>query len=709
MTKPEDAAQLASFVMHSQPGTCTQVFGETHMNRWMFLHELQSRLSTNGIAPILVMPPIQALDTGCAAMLQIGQGLHAAGLINGELETIKNPSISWDVKFDLIKQRVQARSEQVTLLFDEPGAWRISGTKLAHDAAYNNRHTTSIAEWIRVEAPCRRVETTAAWSPDPAERVLPSEWAEYSRQIDFGPFSHIADNLKQRLRGWLQTTSLDQRLLVALAVVTSEEEVISNRDIRRSNEDLAPRLLAAMTNDVRLSSLLFVLRTLAIVRGPLFPELIGLLYKYGKKSTPDPQVNRTLFKLLEFVLLVREDSLVLFHPVLQSMLRHEPNAQYESPVAAHRIALDAYTERIYGEHMFRQWGNVYPVYDFFDYDFWESKPISRTQSEFEAFYHASNCGDAVRHDPFGLRIRHYFADQLLYRAQALSAQSKQNEAAEAFREVVTLDEQNDFAHHYWAFNLDRAAGDRRVVEQEYLRAIELNPTHPWRWSRWINFLITVGRIPEAREQWKRALEALPFEGNDNDLWIFEGLHLLVARLLLHRAQLEFATEVLAGVPDIIRGEHKGFRALGRLLKGLTIARDERGVFPAEIDPDQYWTRSHLDFPETHKGLRLIQWNPARVDSVNEHIVCLIVGKHDHATKSTIYGRVELGVAQFEAACPGQLASELAPGRLLELAFYGENGLLQIRIHPDIPYSDPDLPPLDPPNPRRYLEKEAVAI
>lgn len=706
MKEPVNAAQFASFVMGTPLGTRSQISGENRVKRQMFLRELQTQLSAAGIAPILVTPPTRSLDTGCAALLQIGIGLHKAGLINGEFATIEEPSVSWDNKFHLIKQRVDAQSNQVALLYDEPDAWRLPEGDFARDAAYNNRHTTDIAEWIKSEAPCRRVETISRWSSDSGDEFHTSGWPEQLLQVDFGPFSFVAADLKQCLPGWSRATLSDQRLLVALAVITSTEEIISRQDSRLENEPLAGRLLTAIANDSRWSQFMVVLRTLSIVRESLFPELIGLLFKRSTSFGSDPQITYTAFKLLEFVLLTRKDSLIFLHPQLQTSVLYELNTQRDASIVAHSLAFDAYSERIFPGQTW--WGDTYLPYRLFDFEFWQSKPVSRSQSEFEAFYHAANCGEALSRDPVRPRVRHYFPDQLLIRAQALSDQSKQIEAASVFREVASLDDKNDFAHHYWALNLDRAAGDKRVVEHEYLRAIELNPTHPWRWSRSINFLITVGRLAEAREQWQRALTMLPFRGSNDVQWICEGLHLVVARLLLHRAQLEFASKVLAGVPDVVRKEDKKFRALERLLKALTIARDERGVFPAEIDPDQYWTRSHLDFPVTHEGLPLIQWNPARIDSVNEQTVCLIVAKHDDVTKSTTYGRVELSLERFQAASPGQATSELSAGRLLELAFYGEEGLLQIRMHPDIPYSDPDLPPMDPPNPRRYLENEGVA-
>jgi hypothetical protein len=67
-------------------------------------------------------------------------------------------------------------------------------------------------------------------------------------------------------------------------------------------------------------------------------------------------------------------------------------------------------------------------------------------------------------------------------------------AAEYFRFAVSLDEQRAYSHHYLAFNLDWLARESPTVEQSYLRAIELQPTHPWWWSRWISYLATARRV-----------------------------------------------------------------------------------------------------------------------------------------------------------------------------------------------------------------------
>ena len=190
--------------------------------------------------------------------------------------------------------------------------------------------------------------------------------------------------------------------------------------------------------------------------------------------------------------------------------------------------------------------------------------------------------------------------------------------------------------------------------------------------------------------------------------VYKALHLWVARLLLHRAQLDFAREVLDEVPDAIRAEHMGFRALDRLLKAMEIAAAGRGVFPIHIDPKNYWSSSpHLEFPKDIEGRSLFSWNPARVDDVDDRTVRLVVGKRDHDADATIYGQIELPAERFDEAClDGEPKSNcLSIGRLLELAFYGPEGELRIRVHPDTPYTDPDLPFIDPPNPRRYLQRE----
>jgi len=86
-----------------------------------------------------------------------------------------------------------------------------------------------------------------------------------------------------------------------------------------------------------------------------------------------------------------------------------------------------------------------------------------------------------------------------------------------------------------------------LVEQQFLRAIEIDPSHAWWWSRYISFLITRGRTTDATNAWGDCLDALDLPTANADPRVYENLHLWVARLLIHRGQLDFARQVIDAV------------------------------------------------------------------------------------------------------------------------------------------------------------------
>ena len=102
------------------------------------------------------------------------------------------------------------------------------------------------------------------------------------------------------------------------------------------------------------------------------------------------------------------------------------------------------------------------------------------------------------------RIR--FKEQLDAIGRTLSYRHHQHpRAVKVFRLAVQLDPEHAYAHHYLAYNLDWLAENTEALESHYRRAIDLQPTHPWFWSRWICYLATRGRGAEAKAQWHEAV------------------------------------------------------------------------------------------------------------------------------------------------------------------------------------------------------------
>ncbi len=320
----------------------------------------------------------------------------------------------------------------------------------------------------------------------------------------------------------------------------------------------------------------------------------------------------------------------------------------------------------------------------------------------EAFFHATEAED----DELVSQAQPFFVEQLHLRGRSLSKQMRHRDAAEVFRQAVELDPADDYAHHYRAFNLDWLAEDQPTIEDEYKQAIDLNPRHPWWQSRWINYLITVGKTTAARSAFANATEALEEAMASHPEYVYRSLHSWVAALLLHRGQLDFARQVLDRVPVEVRWEHRGFVALGEKLAALEEARRGRGVFPLSVPASQHWRKSpHLDFPPQVDGKDLRAWYPARVEAVSEQGITLIVGKPSEGGSPPHYGKINLSRERFDAATLDERTEDLRPTRFLELGFYGDDGVLKIRLHPQRAWEDPDLPYLNPPDTLRYLRRQ----
>ena len=121
----------------------------------------------------------------------------------------------------------------------------------------------------------------------------------------------------------------------------------------------------------------------------------------------------------------------------------------------------------------------------------------------------------------------------------------------------------------------------------------------------------------------------------------------------------------------------------------------RGVFPWSVPPERWWhPYPNLHFPFEINGERLTQWNPARVEAVDDDSVWLIVGMK-RADELPTYGHLAVPRFRFDEASPDVKSSELMANRFLELAFYGSQGTLQVRCHPADIALDRDLPGFDP--------------
>jgi len=643
------------------------------------LNRIRDRLSSAGMKPIRVSAPIGQHDSSAIASMHLAAGLKRYSLIDGDFLHFTDARCPWDQKLSILARGVSRGAEaRVVLLCDEPSLWLRDPEGGTGTDVYQ-AHGRRFVEWLWNSIECRRVIT--GWAPD--QRTRPRFFA-MKRISSAEPLlkssgawdglaeaaAELAQRGGQRLH---DLTPLALRLLVCLAAIVGADTALEEITTAGGAKDLAERFAAALTASQEHARLVKTWARLALVRGPIDNALYQIL--------KEPNLDSSEVAILERGMLDAERG----NLILPRLLR-----QSIDPLT---VLTETASRGIHGqvsEHYKMMASQLDDM-------------AERCLFDVERFHHWVLKGDPsqpIQGEPFSVEQLHAAGSILSYVFR------DHRSAVAVFERAVALDDRDDYGHHYLAFNLDWLAADIPWVERHYRRAIGLNPEHSWWWSRWICFLITIGRGYQAKQAWNDATDALSVDALPDDTGVFEALHLWVARLLLHRGQLDFAERVLNSTPTGVRREHVGFRALDRLLTALREAERGRGVFPLFIPPTEWWRRiPHLDFPPQVDGQPLIQWNPARIDHISGETIHLIVGKSPNGSISATYGAIAIDSQRFNAASLDDRAEDLAPGRFLELAFYGQQGLLRIRCHPVVSWRDPDLPPFVPGDPRRYLKKE----
>lgn len=258
------------------------------------------------------------------------------------------------------------------------------------------------------------------------------------------------------------------------------------------------------------------------------------------------------------------------------------------------------------------------------------------------------------------------------------------DAVRAYERALEHDPGDAYAHHYIAYNLDILATERERVGNEYVRAKDLDPGHPWYHSRHICFLITTSWMKLARAGWDRAIADLAGAGGDLEPTIYEELHRPVARLLLARSELSFAREVLEDVPETLRSS-PWWIALEQLRVCLEEDRDQRLVFPPTLAIGDRWKGPHLASSGPGDP-EMKSWKPGRVLGRDDELVMIDVARseEEHSTLE-----IELRSLTVEwNVSPG----EVRPGAFVELLEY-EDGAKKMNVWDRSSSSFHDIPNL----------------
>ena len=677
MSKPEYtefqrySAELIRSILGSSPSESTlwNVVGKAGAGKSAFLYSLRSHLTERQVPTVFVSAAAGSLDAAPSVLLQIGAGLSLAGRADVDLLSLQELGRPTTEKLkDVERWMASARSERFVFLWDEP----YEQVRTAGEENRFSEFLSLVYHTLLTKTACLHVVSgTVPLFRKPREtfhlRGVSDAGAVARDATAWGSLLGEAEAIGRRAGSAAANWSVPEwKLRVALAGV--QEKVRPAVSAHFAFADLADQLAKNIGGNPQWGELRDIWARMALVRGLLPRDLATVL---GGDALTGIEADLLWKGLLE-----ERGGQWAMHRALRSaaLLRRWLDERRVRDV--HRLIADYYVRSE------RQRKADDP-----------QRPLDRL----EAFHHLAEIGEA---EP-SLAM---FEGQLDSLGRSLSLAGDYESAVRVFEQAVQINALDDYAHHYTAYNLDIQGKEPARVEAEYRLAIDIDPKNDWWRSRLITFLITLGRTEDARREWSEAIEALVPPGNEAPAVLCENLHLWVARLLVHRARLDFARAVLDLVPQEVRETHLGFREIDRLCQALGEARCARVVFPAWIPPDQWWHGPWL-LAKRRSGKPLKAWYPGRVEAVDDETVTLVIASSPpQGEKPAEYGYVTIPVEQFNRETLDDYARDLRAGRFVELGFYGDGTPRRIRIYRDVQYADSDLPALKM-DPQRYLRTE----
>lgn len=671
------STELADQIAGASPpyGVVWHVEGAPTAGKSVFLRALSGELAARGLKPVEVAPPPRSLDAGPIALLETGVGLAKANGLDGELSGMVEAEVGWSEKVASVREWLDEAPDEVVILCDDPFSWVTEASLLDHFSAraYDVARLLVSSSRLRRAFVGRVPEGVPRRTSVLAQSSDPYQWL--SDDEAWGGLVGSARELRDTSLDLASFSPLQIRLMVAHVALRSADDLLSWLPEDSSRRGLALRLFERVNARKSLRDLARLWGELSVVRRPF--EL-HLLNELGAAELSD--FGRSI--LLRSLLFRRDDGFYL-HETLRNDARKAWLARnLEREANVHARVAKYYVERFKEQR--------------------STDPEGALIVEMEAFHHAASSNDDGLRD----QCRVFFSDQLNTLGRWLSHRQKRyDDAAAVFERALKWDDRDDYAHHYLAFNYDAQGRDPDKVEQHYRKALALNPDQDWWHSRLISFLVTRGRIDDAREAWNDALDTLA-GGESVPSELYEELHLWVARLLLHRGELDFAGEVLKDIPGGVRERVPEIHALIRRLRALTQSAEYGSVVPGYLADRQWWKEPRLLPTTVFDGKRLMRWLAGRVESVARHQIVIVAVEVDAGAK--LPGevvRTSVSFDEFDRWSGDEIeASMVRPGTFLELGLYSGGGnkteMLK-RLHPRDEWQDPELPWLEH-DPARYL-------
>lgn len=516
-----------------------EIHGDGAAGKTTLLRHLEKNLKSNGMPTVLLNPPANQYDSGIVALLQLGKFLKETSLDQHDiLNFLTEPKNSWDSKVEKIHQGLHSASVPFVILMDEPNKWttHISDDNfiMAKNESLISTIFSSSAKKIysgKYVSGKSKIKIDCDFSTDSnsfLEQTI--SWPNSLKTIATDLFREIGTNISKY-------SPLHIRLIIGLSALTDVSWVAARFQDLKTRKSTADKLIEVVL-DKGYRDFFEGWLKLSLVRR----EITDTLFNLATSDLSEDQ--RDIFR---HCVLFGEPHRLELHDTLKADIRAAsfPNSN-EIQKKFHRVLTEHYVN-----------------------EFQRNRDPNIELLSVESYYHAIQSGD------FKLlkSIAPMFVDQLNFAGYFMSFLMKNYEkAADLFKLALSWDSEDAYANHYFAYNLDIQAKDRKLIEAHYEKSLKLAPDKPRYHAHKINFLISLGKTDSATAAWQKAVDQIMVGENQNNLQVFEKLHRPVAKLFLSRGLLEEAKQTLNGIPDTLRDEKDS-----QTLKLIDVLQEEEDV------------------------------------------------------------------------------------------------------------------------------------
>ena len=270
-------------------------------------------------------------------------------------------------------------------------------------------------------------------------------------------------------------------------------------------------------------------------------------------------------------------------------------------------------------------------------------------------------------------------------------------AARVYRELLSRipDEDDNYAQHYYAYNLDKAGEDPITAEAYFHKAVDGDPANAWWNARLVGFLTERGCFEPALKAWSAALEATDPGGerSGGDGLPYQ-LHKHVIQAGLDSGNLELAKVACRAIrPPAASAEIFCWLA-SRVEAACEVRRLGEALFPASVSFPEWWTPRLL---RPRHGETMAEWRAGRVLRADSAEVSVALGFRPESDGPVVEHQV-LARGVWDEAAQGQ---EARAGDFFEVALIDGHRRLESESPRETPV---DRAYLD--NLLRYLSTQA---